>query len=74
MTPPATKKRGLAAASPATRERVARQGGSAPHALRGLQAADAATRERVARAGGKAPHRTRGSPAADTVPQPEEAA
>lgn len=41
MTPPATKKRGLAAASPATRERVARQGGSAPHALRGLQAADA---------------------------------
>jgi general stress protein YciG len=49
-----TQGRGLAAADPATRERVARAGGEAPHEVRGLQASDPATRERVARAGGEA--------------------
>ncbi len=47
-------KRGLAAASPETRKRVAEAGGNAPHDERGLEAADQETRERVAKAGGQA--------------------
>jgi len=47
-------KRGLASATGNTRERVAKQGGTAPHHTRGLAAADAITRSRVARAGGSA--------------------
>ena len=47
-------KRGLASADEKTRERVAREGGKAPHEERGLEAADENKRERVAREGGKA--------------------
>lgn len=46
------KSRGLASASPATRQRVAQAGGNAYHRLRGLQAADPDTRSRVAKEGG----------------------
>jgi hypothetical protein len=45
--------RGLASADEETKERVAGEGGKAPHEERGLQAADEKTRERVAREGGK---------------------
>jgi hypothetical protein len=47
--------RGLAS-SDETKERVASEGGKAPHEERGLQAADQETRERVAREGGQASH------------------
>ena len=47
-------KRGLASASPKTREEVGRKGGMAKHTKRGLQAADQQTRQRVAKAGGRA--------------------
>lgn len=57
--------RGLASADEATRKRVARTGGLAPHTERGLQAASRETRRRVARAGGRAPHEARGLQAAD---------
>ena len=46
-------KRGLASADKKTRERVASEGGKAPHDERGLEAADEETRERVASEGGK---------------------
>jgi len=46
--------RGMAAASPETRARVALAGGVAKHTKRGLQAANKETRVRVARLGGKA--------------------
>lgn len=46
-------KRGLASADKETRERVASEGGSAPHEERGLQAADEQTRKEVARKGGE---------------------
>ena len=49
--------RGLASADEETRERVASEGGKAPHEKRGLQAADEETRERVASEGGKASHK-----------------
>jgi hypothetical protein len=49
--------RGLASADEETRERVASEGGKAPHEKRGLQAADEKTRERVASEGGKASHK-----------------
>jgi len=49
--------RGLASADEETRERVASEGGKAPHKKRGLQAADEETRERVASEGGKASHK-----------------
>ncbi|HET7643225.1 MAG TPA: hypothetical protein VFK40_06940 [Nitrososphaeraceae archaeon] len=45
--------RGLASADEETRERVAREGGKAPHDERGLQATDEETRKRVAREGGR---------------------
>jgi hypothetical protein len=53
-TASASEKRGLAAASEETRERVAHMGGEAPHEERGLQAASQETRERVAHMGGEA--------------------
>ncbi len=47
--------RGLASADEATRKRVAKAGGEAPHPHgRGLQNADDETKARVARAGGRA--------------------
>jgi general stress protein YciG len=46
--------KGLASADEETKERVAREGGKAPHEKRGLQAADEDTREEVARKGGQA--------------------
>ncbi len=49
--------RGLASADEKTKEKVAKQGGEAPHDKRGLQAADEETKERVAREGGKASHK-----------------
>jgi len=55
------RKRGLAFADEATRQRVASAGGRAPHEARGLQAADEETRKRVARTGGRSPHEKRGS-------------
>jgi len=58
-------KRGLASADEATRQRVAKIGGMAPHEERGLQAASRETRRRVARAGGRAPHEARGLQAAN---------
>lgn len=58
-------KRGLASADEATRKRVAKTGGMAPHEERGLQAASRETRQRVARAGGRAPHEARGLQAAN---------
>lgn len=58
-------KRGLASADEATRKRVAKIGGTAPHTERGLQAASRETRRRVARAGGRAPHEARGLQAAN---------
>ena len=45
--------RGLASASQETRQRVAHEGGKAPHKKRGLQAASKETRQRVARKGGQ---------------------
>jgi general stress protein YciG len=45
--------RGLASADEETKERVAREGGKAPHEKRGLQAADEEIREEVARKGGQ---------------------
>jgi general stress protein YciG len=45
--------RGLASAHEETKERVAREGGKAPHEKRGLQAADEEIREEVARKGGQ---------------------
>ena len=45
--------KGLASADEETRERVASEGGKAPHEKRGLQAADEQTREEVARKGGE---------------------
>ncbi len=52
------ERRGLASADEKTRERVAREGGEAPHPHgRGLQNASEETRERVARAGGEASHK-----------------
>ena len=48
------EKRGLASADEETRERVAKEGGKAPHEKRGLQATDEDTREEVARKGGQA--------------------
>lgn len=65
MTGKKWKKRGLASADQATRQRVARTGGLAPHTERGLQAASVETRRRVASAGGRAPHTERGLQAAD---------
>jgi general stress protein YciG len=47
------EKRGLASADEETRERVAKEGGKAPHEKRGLQAVDEETREEVARKGGQ---------------------
>jgi general stress protein YciG len=44
--------KGLASADEQTKERVAREGGKAPHEKRGLEAADEQTRE-VARKGGQ---------------------
>ena len=58
-------KRGLASADRETRERVASEGGSAPHKERGLQAADDRTREEVARKGGEAHHDKRGQKGSD---------
>ena len=45
--------KGLASADEETRERIAKEGGKAPHEKRGLQAADEETREEVARKGGQ---------------------
>jgi general stress protein YciG len=45
--------KGLASADEETKERVAREGGKAPHEKRGLEAADEQTREEVARKGGQ---------------------
>jgi general stress protein YciG len=45
--------KGLASADEQTKERVAREGGKAPHEKRGLEAADEQTREEVARKGGQ---------------------
>ena len=45
--------KGLASADEETKERVASEGGKAPHEKRGLQAADEETREEVARKGGQ---------------------
>jgi general stress protein YciG len=45
--------KGLASADEETKERVAREGGKAPHEKRGLGAADEQTREEVARKGGQ---------------------
>ncbi|MDD3857662.1 MAG: hypothetical protein PHP43_06385 [Methanoculleus sp.] len=55
------RKRGLASADEATRQRVASAGGRAPHGARGLQGADEETRKRVALTGGRSPHEKRGS-------------
>ncbi|MDE2439211.1 MAG: hypothetical protein KGN01_07530 [Patescibacteria group bacterium] len=49
-----SNKRGLASASPETRNRVASSGGKAEHEKRGLQATDEETRTRVAVMGGLA--------------------
>jgi hypothetical protein len=57
MTNKDNEKRGLASADEETRERVASEGGKAPHEKRGLEAADEETRERVASEGGKASHK-----------------
>jgi hypothetical protein len=57
MTNKENEKRGLASADEKTRERVASEGGKAPHEKRGLEAADEETRERVASEGGKASHK-----------------
>jgi len=49
--------RGLASADEATRKRVARAGGSAPHPHgRGMQNVDPARRSEIASRGGKARH------------------
>jgi general stress protein YciG len=45
--------KGLASADEETKERVAREGGKAPHEKRGLESADEQTREEVARKGGQ---------------------
>ena len=45
--------KGEASADEQTKERVAREGGKAPHEKRGLEAADEQTREEVARKGGQ---------------------
>jgi general stress protein YciG len=45
--------KGLASADEETKERVAREGGNAPHEKRGLESADEQTREEVARKGGQ---------------------
>jgi general stress protein YciG len=47
------QKRGLAAASEETRQRVARKGGTAPHQKRGLAATNTETRLKVSKAGGE---------------------
>jgi hypothetical protein len=57
MTNKDNEKRGLASADEETKERVASEGGKAPHEKRGLQAADEETKERVASEGGKASHK-----------------
>jgi len=57
MTNKDNEKRGLASADKETRERVASEGGKAPHEKRGLEATDEETRERVASEGGKASHK-----------------
>ena len=51
------EKRGLASADEETKERVASEGGKAPHEKRGLQAADEETKQRVASEGEKASHK-----------------
>jgi general stress protein YciG len=45
--------KGLASADEETKERVAREGGKAPHENKGLESADEQTREEVARKGGQ---------------------
>jgi hypothetical protein len=51
---PSQSKRGLASASEETRERVAKSGGTAQHAIRGLQGSSPELRKAVARKGGLA--------------------
>jgi hypothetical protein len=43
--------RGLASADEETKERVAREGGKAPHEKRGLQATDEQTKKKLTRKG-----------------------